>query len=289
MRIPEAPPPPDNVLAGEFEPSSNVLESLLHTLGLGSWKATAAARQASLENHTTLFDARRMELFYARGLSVLVCVKVQERSYHDKPLGLGAVLNELDVAKYANIPGLSADFLATQVAKLSAPEMFFRWNNSSACTSHDDMPEHILSLKRSGARTPTNFLGREDGLYPLSHSSHKLLKVSTRRCWKHAVLSGRSCYPIKPRTGWRGDETWALQDSKWSFVLRQYREDDDESITGNKFSHIRSRWWWPWSISGIADRSRPAVYDLLGDTYVHGLMNGEIGAEITQNVERFIS
>lgn len=67
-----------------------------------------------------------MQTFYAGRLSVLVCVKMVEHSYHGKPLDLGAVLDELDVAKYANVPGLSADFLETQVAKLSAPEMTFR-------------------------------------------------------------------------------------------------------------------------------------------------------------------
>lgn len=64
-------------------------------------------------NHATSLDARRMELLYAVGFSVLICVKIQERSYYGKTLDLGAVLNDLDVAKYANIPGLPADFLAT--------------------------------------------------------------------------------------------------------------------------------------------------------------------------------
>lgn len=132
--------PPDKVVAGEFEPGSNALESLLRTLGLGSWKAAAAAGHASLENHTTLLDARRMENFYTGSHSVLIRDKMQERSYHSKPLDLGAVLNELDVAKYANIPGLSADFLATQVAKLSVPEMTVRWKDFSACITHDDIP-----------------------------------------------------------------------------------------------------------------------------------------------------
>lgn len=51
-----------------------------------------------------------MEIFYAGGLSFLVCTEMLERSYHGKPLDLGAVLNELDVARYAKILGLAADF-----------------------------------------------------------------------------------------------------------------------------------------------------------------------------------
>lgn len=281
--------PPDNVVAGEFEPGSNALESLLHTLGLGSWKAADAARDTSLKNHTTLLNAMQMEIFFANALSVSVCVKMQERRQHGKPPDLGAVLNKLDVAKYANIPGLSADFLATQVAKLSAPEMTFRWNDFIACIEHDNRPEYGPESHRICSTLVNEFpwaRGRRLSSITLEPQIAKCLYAAgSRQGYWEGPVTIPSLGPGKLK---HGDEIWALQGSEWPFVLRpRYREDDDETTTGIKFSTIRSRWRWPWN-SGVADRSRPAAYELLGDAYVHGIMNGEIGAEISHNLEEII-
>lgn len=268
---------------------SNALKSLLRALGLGSWKAAAAAGHESLENHTTLLDARRIENFYTGSPSVLIRAKMQERSYHGKPLDLGAVLNELDVAKYANIPGLSADFLATQVAKLSVPEMTVRWKDFSACITHDNIPELGTESQKICSKLVNELpwaRGRSISPIVLEPQVAKVLYAGgSRQGYREGSVTLSSLGPGETK---RSDEIWALQGSEWPFVLRRrYREDDDETITGNKFSNIRSRWWWPCN-SGVADRPRPAVYELLAYAYVHGLVDGEIGAEITQNLEEII-
>lgn len=280
---------PANLVAGVFEPAPNALESLLHTLGLGSWKDDAASKHAPKEDHTALLDPRRMETFFAGGLSFLVCMKMHIRAFHGQPLDLGVVLNELDVARYSKIPGLPADFLEAQVAKWRAPEMIFRWKTLSACISHPDIQEDVVDSQAICSTLVNGFpwaRGRSVSSITLEPQLAEGLYVAgNTQIHRGGNVSLSALVPDKVKSG---DEIWALQGSEWPFVLRRrYRHHDDEATTGNKFSVIRCRWWWPWN-SDVANRSRTAVYELLGDAYVHGLMNGELGAQISQNLEEII-
>lgn len=280
----------DNLVAGGFENDSNALESLLRTLGLGSWKDAAEARHDSLENHTTSLDAQRMEIFYAGCLSFFVCIKMVIRSNHGQPLDLAAVLDELDVARYAKIPGLSADFLEALVAKWRAPEMAFRWNSISACTTHPDIVEDVSESQAICSTLVNEFpwaRGRSVSSITLEPQLAKGLYAAGNRHQDYrggnVTLSG-----LGPSKAKAGDEIWALQGSEWPLVLRRrYPENFDEAITGNKFRNIMSRGWLLWN-SGVVDRSQLAVYEFVGDAYVHGVMNGELGSEITQNLEEII-
>lgn len=281
--------PPGHIVAGNFEPDFNVLESVLHTLGLGSWKSTATTRNSSRENHITSLDAQRMETFYAGAISFAVCVKMEEDSHLGKPPHLGAVLDEFKVANFAQLPGISADFLEAQIAKWRAPEMTFVWNNSLACIGHAGIVEDVSESERICSTLVNEFpwaRGRSTASITLDSQLAKSLYPAEYRQGSQEsnfILLGLGPSKMTP-----GDEIWALQGSEWPFVLRhRHREDDDERSTGSKPRGMRSRWWWPWN-SDVANRSQPVVYELLGDTYVHGLMNGELGAEITRNLEEIV-
>ena len=167
--------------------------------------------------------------------------------------------------------------------------MAFRWNNLSACVSHLDVVEDVSESQGICSTLVNEFpwaRGRSVSSITLEPQLTKgLYAAGDRQGHRGGTITLSGLIPSKAKPS---DEIWALQGSEWPFVLRRrYRENDDEAITGNKFSNIRSRWWWPWN-SGAADRTRTAAYELLGDAYVHGLMNGELGAEITQNLEEII-
>lgn len=281
--------PPDSLFAGDFAPNLNALESVLHTLELDSWKTTATASQSSKENHTTSLDAQQMETFFAGGLSFAVCLKMLECSSHGKPLDLWAALDEMDFASCAKVPGLSASFLQAQVVKWGAPEMEFRWNNLSACLSHAEIQKDVSESRKVCIALVNEFpWARGRSVYSITLESQlakSLYPAGYRHGYRQRNVTLLSLGPSKVMPG---DEIWALQGSEWPFVLRgRHREDDNETTTGSRFSGMRSRWWWPWN-SGVSNRSQPVVYELLGDAYVHGLMNGELGAEIAQNLEEIV-
>lgn len=281
--------PPDHIVASSIEPDFNVLESVLQTLGLGSWKSTATTRNSSMENHTTLLDAQRMETFYVGGLSLAVCLKMKGDSRLGKPLNLGAFLDAFKVANFAQLPGISADFLEAQIAKWRAPEMTFVWNDSPACIVHAGIVEHVSESQGICSTLVNEFpwaRGRSISSITLEAKLARSLNPSGFR--QGSRESSSTLLGLGPSNLRPGDEIWALQGSEWPFVLRRrHREDDGARTTGSKSSGMRSRWRWPWN-SGVANRSQPVVYELLGDTYVHGLMNGELGAEVTRNLEEII-
>lgn len=167
--------------------------------------------------------------------------------------------------------------------------MSSRWNSFSACISHVDIQEHGPESQNRCSTLINEFpwaRGRSVSTIALEPQVAKALYAagSTQGYWGGAITLS-SLGPGKTK---RGGEIWALQGPEWPFVLRRrYREDGDETITSNKFSNLTSRWLWPCN-SGIEDRSRPAVYEFVRDAYVQGLINGNIGAEITQNLEEII-
>lgn len=59
-------------------------------------------------------------------------------------------------------------------------------------------------------------------------------------------------------------------------------------MTGSKFSNTESPWWWPWG-GGVSDDPELPMYELVGDIHVHGLMNGELGAEFVHDLEEIIT
>ncbi|KAH0427998.1 hypothetical protein CcaCcLH18_09357 [Colletotrichum camelliae] len=294
---------PRNSIAGNFDPGASALETLLSTLQLGNPGATAAsAKSASGQNIIKMLDERQMETFYAGCLSTLICLLMMKRDKDGKPLDVQAVMEDHSISRFARIPGLSAEFLEAQVAKWTAPDMVFRWRDYRACILHRDV---ILTVTE-GCSALVNELpwARGRALSAVALDSQLVKDAAARGAENIRIQSQQqgdhriNLMGLGPAKLEVGDEVWALQGSEYPFVLRRRHGADGEPLAGRKFSDTNnksSRWWWPWPWpwhgGGDEDGGTelPGVYELRGDIYVHGLMNGELGdALATQGLEEVI-
>ncbi|KAK1841567.1 heterokaryon incompatibility protein [Colletotrichum chrysophilum] len=277
---------PHNSIADDFDPDASALETLLSTLRLGNLRAATLAKNTSGQSNIRMLDERQMETFYGGCLSMVVCILMLNRDKDGRPLDVQAAVEEWGMSRYAKIPGLSADFLAAQVAKWNSPDMMFRWRDKWACIVHGD----VLLTVIEGCSTLVNEFHWARGRAVSSVMlDSQLIRDARGAGHIHSQQGDRinllSLGPSRPKAG---DEVWALQGSEWPFVLRRrHRADDGEPVSGRKFSETKLRWWWPWD-GGVSDDPGPAVYELRGDIYVHGLMNGELGAELAQDMEEII-
>ncbi|KAI9147745.1 Heterokaryon incompatibility protein [Paramyrothecium foliicola] len=248
---------PESYCISEMDP----VETLLATLSYGHWQPSSAG-----QHETRSPSPRDFESLLTGSLSFYVCIEMQGRelSFVDSILSRDLIQSAL------SIKGLSKEFLVEEVAKWRAATSALDYQSFQSCSASIPILSHIIEPYEKIASHFNSAKGQ-------SVLSIKLDTPITPGFCKTSRLMDKvgtlNLMGLGPASSKKGDEVWALQGSNWPFILRPlYHEVNGESVrTESGTLHDEDS---PSPKSSLGERLK--VYSLIGEAYVHGIMNGEL-------------
>lgn len=251
------------------------LRALLHTLGLGLPPLVSSGGENSVN-----LKPWHIENYLAWCISSAVCLKMHDNVYEHRPANsprnVDAAIDMLNLllGYVSEIHGLSGDFLQEEMAMWIAPEKMFDRSDIVQCLVN------VASVAK--IRTTCGMLITQ---FPQARGQ-SVLSVMLDSNFVESLCGGdysrRNLLGLGPEVTKVDDEIWAIQGSEWPFILRPLRGEDEETVTTSGLGE-QSR--------GTADDGRAnsvAVYQLVGEAYIHGVMNGELEDELVEDLQEIV-
>ncbi|KAI1157806.1 hypothetical protein F5B18DRAFT_643548 [Nemania serpens] len=248
--------------------NSTPIEGLLANFGLGRKEPDAVRGH----NNTLAPKPRTVEELIVSSLSILICARMRGSGYKS----IDELLTE-DWFKYAQqIRGTTTNFLSQEFQIWQDPRNVFVWNDDSiSCIS-----KFRVNFNACGRLVTYFNRAKDQRLFVLSLDKKyagKLCKGTENEDAHSLELLGVGPDVMQP-----GDEIWAIQGSEWPFVLRhRYLSQSPETKVTAKPYHA-------WQQGRLRNPPSPQrnldvdVYELQGEAYVHGIMNGELFKDILE-------
>lgn len=253
-----------------YSTNTNSTEELDVTLGLGWHKF-----DGGLQDDTKQL-CLSIEHFIAHTMSELVCHHMYNSEYKptDELLAVDPVIRSA-----FDVPGISSEFLLGAIEKWRSPEMGFHWRNLTDCLQRFglvDGADDVRSIRNvviCAALATRNHEARGQSVFALAmNEQYEAPRHQEDPFQSPSMFIGMGSGPLQ-----EGDEIWVLQGSELPFILRpRYTNNDADGVTrvrGKPFHARVNPWWWR---RARPEPERVGVYELVGDAYVHGIMDGEL-------------
>lgn len=268
-----------------------LLASLMKTMGLGVW--VAATDEVTPDTRAMAFRYYDVEMFFSQGLAGYSCFVLQDRMKDDGASSVDSLLEDIDeISHFPRIPGLSNHFLRRQLFRLRKPEQIFNLKGHTeglvGCLVDAGEYEKFYTMCDHLTREFPHAKGRS--ILSIALDSPFAHRFRTEETTPEGGGDGSEANTyvlgLGPGRVSSGDEVWALQGSEWPFVMGRRHQEDGRPETRRKFRDSARRWWPSWENEG--DDAEVGVYELRGEVYVHGLMNGAVDEDLSRNLEEII-
>ncbi|KAI1291424.1 heterokaryon incompatibility protein-domain-containing protein [Xylaria venustula] len=253
------------------------IQGLLASLGLGREESEAVMN----DDRTLVPKPQTVEGLIAHGLSTLVCIHMGRSKY----ASIDTLLtNDNLVHSAREIPGLSPGFLVEEIENWRNPARQFVWREFFECIMQTNVLPDIAYTCGELVTYFKKANGQSVFALAMDETHHSRLCPQG----KSGGRNSRMFIGLGPNSMQAGDEIWVLRGSEWPFVLRpRYLEQDRGSRVTEKSHRVRKRAWWqiPLLKCAVVD-----AYELIGEAYVHGIMDGELfqNDDIGDNLDEIV-